>query len=94
MYLVSLIQQAEQTISAIPDSFYEKLLRKCNGTNPSPLTMSVTDLSSEQTGPNLHYLIDSLLIGVILQIDVRATTHVGVRSLPEVLHGTESGRAT
>lgn len=48
--------------------------------------MSVSDLSSEQTGPNLHYLIHSLLICVILQIDVHVMMHVGVHSLPEVLH--------
>lgn len=48
--------------------------------------MSVSDLSSEQTGPNLRYLICSLLICVILQIDVHVTMRVGVHSLPEVLY--------
>jgi len=48
--------------------------------------MSVSDLSSEQTGPNLHRLIHSLLICVILQVTVHVTMHVRVHSLPEVLH--------
>lgn len=86
MCLVSLTQQAEQTISAVPDFFYEKLLRKCNWTKPAPLTMPVSDLRSEQPAPNLHYLIYGLLICVILQIGAHVTVHVGARSLPEVLH--------
>lgn len=48
--------------------------------------MSVSDLSSEQTGPNLHCLIYRLLICATLQIDVHETTRAGVHSLPEVLH--------
>lgn len=39
--------------------------------------MSVRNLTSEQTGPNLHYLIYSLLICVILQTEVHVITHAG-----------------
>ena len=83
---MSLIRQAEQTTSAIPESFYEKLLRKCNCTKPAPLMMSLSDFSSDQTGPNLHYLIYRLLICVVWQIDVHVNVRVGVHSFPEVLH--------
>lgn len=39
--LVSLIQQTKQTISAIPDFFYERSLRKRNRTKPAPLMVTI-----------------------------------------------------
>lgn len=48
--------------------------------------MSVSDLSSEQSAPDLHNLMYHLLICVILWLDVQVTMCVGVHSLPEVLH--------
>lgn len=41
MCLVSLIQQTELMISAVPDFFYERSLRKCNRTKPAPLMITI-----------------------------------------------------
>lgn len=73
-------------ISAIPDSFHEKLLSTCNWKKLALLMMSVSDLSSEQSAPNLHCLLYHLLICVILWLDLQVTARVGGHSLPEVLH--------
>lgn len=48
--------------------------------------MSVGDLSSEQSAPNLYNLMCHLLTCVILWPDMQVTMCVSVHSLPEVLH--------
>lgn len=54
VYLVSMIQQTEQTISTIPDFFHERLLRKCNWKKKTSPLISVGDLSLEHTSLSLH----------------------------------------
>lgn len=97
VYLVSLIQQTEQTISAIPDFFHERLLRKCNWTKPAPLMTSVGDLSLEQTGSSLH-LVFNLQFAYLCNF-TDWSMHLWPcmcvpRTYPRCCTGTLSGHAT